>query len=300
MKREIRPGLELLMASQVFVWSLNYIAAKLALEEMRPLTLASFRLVLAGTIYLGILLAMPRRMRLGWREVPSVALLGIFGVAINQSCFTISLGFTSIGHVALILAMAPVLVLLLARLIGQETLSPAKVAGIVLAFSGAALLAIEQGFRFRSGGLVGDSIAFLGSCGFACYAVLSKRVAHRHDPVSFNALIQLTGAVLWFPVAVHEGLRLNWTGVGWRGWTGLAYLAVFGSVVGYLIFYKLLGRISATQVASLNYLLPIVATSLGFVLLHERVGRFFFLAAALVLSGLWLAQGTRWQNAPAD
>lgn len=288
------------MVSQVMAWSFNYIAAKLALENLQPVTLASFRLVLAGSIYLGIILVMPRRFRLSRRDVPLVVVLGIFGVAINQSCFTIALGYTSIGDVALILATAPVLVLLLARLIGQEVLSPAKVTGIVLSFSGVALLAVEQGARLRSGGLFGDLIALLGCCGFACYTVFGKGIARRHDPISFNALIHLTGAVLWCPVAIHQALGLNWGHVTWKGWTGLGYMAIFGSVAGYLIFYKLLGYISATQVASLNYLLPIVATSLAVLLLHERVDRLFLLAAGLVLTGLWLAQGTRWQTVPAD
>ncbi|HVB33402.1 MAG TPA: EamA family transporter [Patescibacteria group bacterium] len=301
MKKEIRrPLLALLMATQVMAWSFNYIAGKVALRQLDPLTLASFRLVLAGAIYLPIFLLAPRPMRLGWRDPPTFLLLGVCGVVINQGCFTVSLHYTSIGHVALIIAMGPIFVLLLARLMGQETLSPGKIIGMLLSFSGVALLAIGQGSDWRSGGLAGDLIALCAACGFACYAVLSKRVAHRYDSIAFNTFTHLTGALLLLPLAVHQALGLDWAHVSWPSWAGLSYMALFGSVAGYFIFYKLLGHISATQVASLNYLLPVVATSLGVVLLGERVGRIFLLAAALVLTGLWLAQGTSWQDAPAD
>ncbi len=290
----------LLAAALVLAWSFNYIAGKIALRHLDPLTLASFRLVLAGTIYLVIFLLAPRPVRLGWRDVPTFALLGLCGVAINQGGFTISLNFTSIGHVAMIVAFGPMLVLLIAALAGQEKLTPTKIAGMVLSFAGVALLAVEQGFRAHTGGLAGDLIALGAVTGFAFFVVLGKRVAHRYDTVAFGTFIHLTGAILMLPLAVHQALHLDWGRVTWAGWAGLGYMAVFASVGAYLVFHKLLGYMSASRVASLNFLLPIVATTLGFVLLGERIGRSFIIAAVLVLGGVWLAQRGRWQEAPAD
>ncbi|MDE3138053.1 MAG: DMT family transporter, partial [Acidobacteriota bacterium] len=80
----------------------------------------------------------------------------------------------------------------------------------------------------------------------------------------------------------------------------LGYMAVFSSVFGYLIFYYLLHHLSATQISSLNYLLPIVATTLSVVILKEHLNRGFFAAAALVLTGVWLTQRAHWQIPPAD
>ncbi len=290
----------LLAAGEVLAWSFNYIAGKIALEHLDPSTLVSFRLVLAGAIYLMLFLGTRRPSGVDWREVPRFILLGIFGVVMNQGGFTVALAYTSVGHVAIILAMGPVLVLLLARIIGQETLTPVKVVGVILSFCGIALLAIEQGLSLHTGGLIGDLIAIGGSIGFAVFTVFGKRVRHRYDAIGFNTYTHLTGAVLLLPLAIHQGMALDWHRVGWQGWAAMSYMAVFSSVFAYLIFYKLLGHLSATQVSSFNYLLPIVATTLGVVLLDERLNRGFFVAAALVLAGVWLAQSTRWQMPPAD
>jgi drug/metabolite transporter (DMT)-like permease len=290
----------LLAATLVLAWSFNYIAGKVALRHLDPLTLASFRLVLAGTIYLAIFLLAPRPVRLGWRDVPTFIVLGLCGVAINQGGFTISLDFTSIGHVAMIVAVGPVLVLLVAALAGQEKLTPVKIAGMVLSFAGVAMLAIQQGFRAHAGGLAGDLIALGAVTGFAFFVVLGKRVAHRYDTIAFGTFIHFTGAILMFPLAVHQALHLDWGRVGWAGWAGLGYMAFFASVIGYLVFHKLLGYLTASSIASLNYLLPVVATTLGVLLLGEHIGRSFIAAAALVLGGVWLAQRARWHEAPAD
>jgi len=152
----------------------------------------------------------------------------------------------------------------------------------------------------HAGGLTGDLIAMCAAVGFAVFTVFGKRVRHRFDAIGLNTFTHLTGAVLLLPLAIHQGLNLDWQGVAWQGWVAMSYMAIFSSVFGYLIFYKLLGYLSATQVSSLNYLLPIVATTLGVLLLDERLSRAFFIAAVLVLLGVWLAQRTRWQTPPAD
>jgi drug/metabolite transporter (DMT)-like permease len=295
-----RSVISLLAATQVLAWSFNYIAGKIALEHLLPLTLVSFRIVLAGAIYLVIFLVAPRPARIRWRDLPMLALLGFCGVAINQAGFTLSLNYTSIGHVALIVSVGPILVLLLAWLSGQETMTPAKALGMSLSFGGVALLTIQQGFELHSGGMMGDLIALGAVTGFAFFVVLSKRAAGRYDIVAFTSLIHMTGAILYFPLALRQAVRIDWGQVAWQGWAGLLYMSIFGSIVGYLAFYKLLAHLSASQIASLNYLLPIVATTLGVLLLHETITRGFLLAAAFVLSGVWLAQSSRWRTLPAD
>jgi len=299
-EKTLRWAIGLLGAGQVLAWSFNYIAGKIALRHLDALTLVSFRLVLSGAIYLVLWLGSGARGRVAWKDAPVLGLLGLFGVVMNQGAFTVALDYTSVGHVAIITAAGPVLVLLLARALGQERLSPAKVLGVVLAFSGIALLAIEQGLRLRTGRLAGDLIALCGATGFALFTVFSKQVRHRYDSIAFNTFIHLTGAVAMLPLAIGRGVALDWGRVGWAGWAAMAYMSVFASVFGYLIFYKLLAHLSATQVSSFNYLLPIVATTLGVTLLGEEPGAGFFAAAALVLTGVGLTQRARWQIPPAD
>jgi drug/metabolite transporter (DMT)-like permease len=328
--RTVRPGrlcggkhpstpasvLGLLMGVQVLCWSFNYIFGKVALDYLDPVTLASFRLVLAGCLYLAIyLVALRSGLRrppwpgagvnrlVGWRDLPALALLGLCGVVINQGGFTISLDYTSVGHVAIIAAIGPVLVLLLAWLNGLEPLTPVKLIGMALSFAGVALLAAPRTFGSsasvgapHSTGLAGDLIALASTAGFALFTAYAKRVAHRYDAVTLNTFAHLTGAVLMLPLAARQAVRLDWHAVAWPGWLGLIYMAVFASVIGYLAFYRLLEDLAASQVSSLNYLLPIFATTLGAVFLHERINRSFLAAGALVLVGVWLAERGRWRR----
>jgi drug/metabolite transporter (DMT)-like permease len=191
-----------------------------------------------------------------------------------------------------------VLVLFLAWISGLEALTPAKIIGMGLSFAGIAMLATQHAADSHSAALVGDLLALAGTIGFAVFAVLGKRVANRYDTVAINTVSQLTGALLVLPLAAHQAVRLDWRRVTWPGWEGLACTVVFGSIVGYVVFFVLLDHLSATQVILLNYLQPIVAAALGVALLHEKMGAEFLLAAVLVLAGVGLAEGARGRPAP--
>src|SRR5258707_14458544 len=92
------------------------------------------------------------------RDLWTFIYLGFFGVAINQSCFTIGLRYTSISHSAVIVGMGPIYTLALAVLLRVEKATWRKAAGMAIAFGGIALLAFVKGisahfFSFLWGGI---------------------------------------------------------------------------------------------------------------------------------------------------
>jgi drug/metabolite transporter (DMT)-like permease len=116
-----KPSHALLIASLVFMlflWSLNYIAGKVALRTMDPLSLASFRLEVAALIMLAMYWAQPNRTPLAKKDWWAVTVLGFFGVVLNQGLFTVGLNYTTSAHSAVIIAIGPVIILILARMMG--------------------------------------------------------------------------------------------------------------------------------------------------------------------------------------
>ena len=102
--------------------------------------------------------------------------------------------------------------------------------------------------------------------------------------------MMLGGAVLFLLSALFGELR-SWPHLSLRAAGALAYLIVFGSILGFTAFVWLLGRLSATVVASHAYINPIVAVALGYFVAGEPVtprmllgGLVVVLSVALVLS----------------
>jgi drug/metabolite transporter (DMT)-like permease len=285
--------LTLALIAIVCGWSFNYIAGKIALRHMNALTLVSFRIELAALILLVIFWARPGRMRFQARDWWTFAVLGFFGVVMNSGLFTVGLSFTTSGHSAIVLACGPILVLLLARAQRLESLTAGKVIGMGLSLAGVIILAGEQGLSFHSQMFAGDFITLIGSCGFALYTVFGKKVADKYDSVVMNTFNNAAGAVLLFPLAVYEGWRLDWKGVGWAGWAGMVYMAAVCSVLTYLLYYWALRYMKASHLATISYFQPLVVVVLGLLFLGEPITKALSAGGGLVLGGVYVTNRSR-------
>jgi drug/metabolite transporter (DMT)-like permease len=291
----------------VVVWAVNFIAAKIGLRYLPPVTMASFRVAIAGLSMVPAYFICSRlpafadakRARLQGltpRDLWTFAYLGFFGVVVNQMCFTMGLRYTSVSHAAVIVGMSPIYTLVLAVLFRLERATWHKVVGMAIAFVGVAVLASENGISPRSPSLLGDAITMTGSIGFATYAVLGKRVAGRYDALTMTAFNHFAGAVIILPVALHQawalGPFLKWRAIPWQGWTALLYMAVCSSAMAYLFYFWLLRYLEASQLSAFTYLLPVLAVILGILWLGERGSAMQIVGGALALGGVyWVESG---------
>jgi drug/metabolite transporter (DMT)-like permease len=291
----------------VVVWAVNFIAAKIGLRYFPPVTMASFRVVLAGLSMAPAYLvccrlpafAEARRVwsqGLSGRDLWTFFYLGFFGVVVNQMCFTMGLRYTSVGHAAVIVGIGPIYTLVLALVFRLERATWNKVIGMAIAFSGVAVLASEHDISPRSPSLLGDAITMTGSIGFATYAVLGKRVAARYDALTMVAFNHFAGAIVILPVALHElrglGPFSKWRAVPWQGWAAVLYMAVFSSAFAYLLYFWLLRYLEASQLSAFTYLLPVLAVLLGILWLGERGSTLQIVGGVLALGGVyWVESG---------
>lgn len=295
-----RPGallLGALLAIILLLWCFNYVAGKIALRHLDPLSLASLRIELAAAVSLAFLYMRPQRRRFRRADLWTFAYLGLFGVVMNQGCFTVGLNYTTSERSVLLVAITPIVVLILARATGLEAITLAKALGLIIASAGVGLLESERGGSAHLPLAVGDFITFLGVIGFSVFSVLGKRLvspeasgSEGYDSFSFNTFTLAAAAVELLPLAIRQSLRLSWSSVGWQGWGGLIYMALFSSVLAYTLFYWVLRYMDASRVAAVDYIQPFVVILLSMALLGERPTGHLLSAAILVLAGVYLVE----------
>jgi drug/metabolite transporter (DMT)-like permease len=281
------------LAAMLAMWSFNYVAGKTALRYFDGLTLAAFRIEIAGLIFLPIYFFRRNRSKLSRRDVWTLSYLGWLLCA-NQIFFTVGLAYTTSGHSSMILAIGPILVLLLARVLKIETLTTGKIVGMALAFAGATILAAESGFDLRrSPTLSGDLITLLGTTCFAFYVVFSKKVASKYDSIEMNAVNLFASALVLLPLTIFRAANLDWRSVPREGWMGLLYMAAISSVAAYTLFYWALRYMEASRVAAVNYFQPIGAILVAAIFLREVPTRHLLLGGVLILLGVYLAERSK-------
>ena len=286
------------IALLIVVWAVNFIAGKIGLRSLPVLTLASFRVVLAGAVMVPTYLvcsrmsafaeaADARRRGFTLRDLWTFLYLGFFGVTINQLCFTIGLRYTSVSHASVIVGMGPIYTLVLAVLLQLESATWRKATGMAIALAGILVMASEQGLSAHSPSLLGDAIVMTGSIGFAMYVVLGKRVAGRYDTLTMTAFNHFAGALIVLPLAIRQAKALgpaeNWRAVPWTGWAALFYMAIFSSAMAYVFYFWLLRYLEASQLSAFSYLLPMLATILGILWLGERSSWFQLFGSVLAI-----------------
>lgn len=275
------------------IWSGNYVAGKLALRHIDVLALVSFRIELAAMIMLAIYFSRGRAP-LRRRDLWTFFWLGLFGVAINQGCFTMGLNYTSSSHAVILVALDPIIVLLFASAMKLERFTTAKLIGMIVSFTGVLLLETDRAAG-ASSFYRGDLLTLGCVMGYSTYAVLGKRAATRavgehYDAVAVNTYMTSVAAILYAPLAVRQGMTIDWKSVGWIGWSGMIYMAVFASVISYTMFNWILRHVDASRVAGVNYLQVPIVIVLAVSVLGEQPSGHLLSGAALVVGGVYLAE----------
>ncbi|HLA40701.1 MAG TPA: DMT family transporter [Candidatus Glassbacteria bacterium] len=277
-----------LIAATVF-WASNAVAVKLIVRELPYATAAGLRIGLAALTLAVLYVARGGRFHLRPVEVWQFLTLGFWGLALSFLFFTIGVYYTSVSHAVLVGALVPVAVLLLARMDGQERISYGKLGGMLVSLLGVFLLALDK----ASGpgpSWQGDLIVGAAVCSFAFFTVKSKRMAAAYDTLYFNTCCFLMAAICFLPWLGWTLPRLPWGHITWVGWSSLLYSATVGSAGAYLAYYYSLRRMKASEAAVFQYLQPVLAILLGVWFFQESLTPRFEVAAALILTGVFLAE----------
>ncbi len=284
--------MHLLMLLATVSWAANMVALKDALQGLTPLALVQIR-VLGAALLFAVIFA-------GWRGHPPLKLargewrvmllLALYGVTFNQLFFVGGLSRTSVAHAGLIVALGPVVVLVLACLLGMESLTAIKVVGMLVSFGGVAILTAGKVRQQASAYWKGDLIVLAASVVFAFYTIQVKKVADRYDPITLNAVTYAIGAVLVMPFAAPALLKARWDVLKSPVLWPVAYVIVFGSVVPYTIYAFAMTELSASRVAAFSYLQPVIASALGLWLLAERLTWSVVMGGVLILLGVFLTE----------
>ncbi len=283
-----------LIGLMTFLWSVNYIVAKIALREMPSMMLAGVRMTMAGLLILPVYFWEVRKNGShGWirKDVPVLLGLGILGVSLNQLFFVIGIGMTSVAHAAVLIGVTPMLVLLLATFSGQEKLRAVRLVGMAMALGGVAVLQLASS-KGTGASSRGDFFVLLCSLVFALFTVLGKRVAGKFGAITMNTFAYVGGAVTMLPVTLWYSSQVQLAAISWKAWTGVLFMAAFPSVLCYVIYYYALSHIPASRVSAFSYLQPLLATSMAIFLLAENPTASLMIGGPLVLAGVFVAERT--------
>ena len=271
-------------------WGSTYLAIKVGVGELPPFLFAGLRFLIAGLLLLGLARVLgdplPRRAR-DWR---TLAIVGLFLLAGGNAFVVWAEQYTASGVASIFVVTVALWMAFFDTIIpgGSGDLNWRVIAGLILGFLGTGLLVGASPAEILAADMRGPAALTFASACWSIGSVYAKRNPTEASPYMGAAVQMIVGGA--FVALVGSALgewgawHLNAKGLG-----AIAYLVVFGSILGYSAYAYALRHASATIVGTYAYVNPVIAVLLGWLLLDEVITGRTVAAMALILGAvLWI------------
>ncbi len=271
------------------LWGGGFLFLRIAVTDFGPVALVDLRVLIAG----GLMLAWAAArggVPAFWGRWRDYLVLSALNVAVPFTLSSWAVLTVPASLAAIIMATVPLFTAPLAAFRLRVWLSPRQILGLVTGFVGVALLiglgpiAITPAMLAAIGALL--AAAFF----YAVGGIYTARKFTGVSPVESTIGQQFGAFVLLLPFALLVPPRAT---PSLPAIAALLLLAILGTVVAYLLFFRLISSVGPTQTASVAYLIPLFGTMWGVVLLGEPVGIATVVGMATILAGVVLVTGTR-------
>ncbi len=279
---------------QGFLFGSTLIASRFSVGQFQPTTYIAIRLVLASVCHLAVYVLARRRK---WPRSPDLwrhaALLGVMGTAVPMVAIVSSLQYQSAGLTSVLLTVGPAVTVLMAHFFladADETLTPLKAGGVALALGGAVLLAVrgESGLPDVSrANPLGYGLVALAILSASSMTIYARKFMRDYDFFDVASVRMFVATLTVMPLsALLVGVDLS--GVDTRGCMALVYAALVGTFSGLMLSFYNIKRFGATAASMPTYVIPVVASLGGALVLGERITAGMLVGMALIAAGIAL------------
>jgi drug/metabolite transporter (DMT)-like permease len=281
----------LLLLLAVVIWGWTFVATKICLAYMSAIELLGLRLILALPTLLVILrlrgVHMPGRSHAPRLLLGGALIGGHFLIQIT------GIRYTSATNTGWIIAVTPLVIALLARILLGERLGLGTLGGIAVSATGVVLL-VSRGDPASIGRLstIGDWLVLASAFTWALYTIATRDVVRTVHPLAVTFGVLLTAAV---PVLLAVLFTTEWSRIlrlPVEVIVALLYLGIPGMALAQWFWQEGVSRIGAARAGTFLFLEPLATTALAVPYLGEPFGPFTLIGGGLVLLGVRLSQRT--------
>jgi probable blue pigment (indigoidine) exporter len=272
----------LLTALAPTIWGTTYVVATELLPPNHPLMVAALRSLPIGILLTAWLRQLPEGIW-WWR----ILFLGGLNIGIFQALLFVAAYRLPGGVAATAGSIQPLLVVWFSWIILNEKPSKLSILAAIAGLVGVGLLVLGPTARLDPVGIVA---AIAGAATMGLGTVLVKRWKSPVSLLVFTAWQLAVGGIVLLPIAL--AIEGPLTHLSTANLLGFVYLGLVGTGVAYTIWFRGIYKLKASAASCLGLMSPVVATLLGFVLLHQTLTLVQLIGIAIVLMSVLVGQRT--------
>jgi drug/metabolite transporter (DMT)-like permease len=267
-------------------WGMTYLGIRVGLESFSPVALMAIRYTISGGVMLIVAKAMGSHLPRG-RELWQTALFGV--CALGMGTGTLSWAELTIpsGLAALFCTTSPFWMVGVEALMPEgEPLHAPTILGMLVGLGGVVFLVARTAFGPHSPApalITAFALLQLGLGAWALGSILQRKQVSRAHPFISGAVQQFATGIVFLAASLILHSRMTWTP---RGIGAVAYLAVFGGIVGYSAFVYSMAKLPIAIASLYTYVNPVVAVALGWLFFREPFGMLECFAMVMIFTGV--------------
>jgi len=288
-------GARAALVTACVLWAVSFVATKVALEAVPPLTVVALRLLISSVCFVPWIVISGGFEAIGGRRgLARLSWLSLLGTGLHYGLQTTGLQYTTASNASLYAVTAPITILLLSAAMLGERITVRKTLGVVLALAGVlvvlgpeTLTTLELDAHVK-----GDLLVLVSIVMWGLFTVFGKRVTDELGALRVTAWVTVIGAVWMLPFAGYEVVT---TGYSIRSMTleagmALAFLGVGCSFLATLLYFIALQRTESQKVGVYLYTIPPMTAVVAVLYLGEALSANLVVGALLVIGGVALTE----------
>jgi drug/metabolite transporter (DMT)-like permease len=281
---------ELAVVGVMVVWAGNFIVVKSAVAQLPPVGFTFLRFFLATVTLLLLLRWREGSIGLPRRDLAAILGLGAMGFGLYQILWTTGLTTVPAGDSALLIAATPVIVALLSVVARSDTLTPLKLAGVVVSFVGVAVVVASGPGLTLGGSIVGEAITLAAAVCWSAYTAFGAPFVRRYSPLRATTWATLAGTLVLAPIAVVQLVSMERIPLGIDIIGAVLYSGLLAAGVANVIVLNGVKVVGPTRAAALQFLVPPLAVGLAFIFLGEAIRPGQIVGGAIILAGVLITR----------
>ncbi len=276
-------------------WAASFIATKIALSSVPPITVVSLRLIVSAICFIVWMYLRGEKFDLFSRSnIFQLILLSIFGTGLHYGIQTIGLQYTSASKGGIYSVTAPITIIIIAAVFLKERITLRKLLGVIIALLG---VIIVMGFdvllEFNlKGNLLGDMLVLISIVMWGIFTVLGKSITSKISALKMTAAITIMGAIYMIPAGILEmrSRSFSLSSISSDAWLSILFLGITCSFLATLLYVYALTLSESQKVGVYLYTVPPMTQLIAFLVLDETIAISLLIGSVIVISGLYLTE----------
>jgi drug/metabolite transporter (DMT)-like permease len=275
----------------VVFFGTSFVAIKIALSQVDPITLISIRFGLGLLLLWPLLVARGKFERPTVKELLRTAILGGMGILSNQWFQAVAMLSAGASTASWLSALAPAFMALLAWAFLRERIVSWQWIGIVLALTGALLVSKgDPSSTFEHGIWISPALLIASALAWAIFSVFGKAESTRTSPLKATVMAMNWALVFSLLLSLVRGSSWNMGAWSAETWWAVGFLGVGCTGIAYALYFYALAGAQSALVAVLQYLEPLITIALAALLLQEKLHPVGLAGGLLIIAGIVLVE----------